>query len=40
MCEMSKRLEELFKVANSQEMIAKRKAKELYDLKSQATRAW
>ena len=32
MCEMSKRLEELFKVANSQEMIAKSKAKELYDL--------
>ena len=32
MCEMRKRLEELFKVANSQEMIAKRKAKDLYDL--------
>ena len=31
-CEMRTRLEELFKVANSQEMIAKRKAKHLYDL--------
>ena len=31
-CEMRKRLEELFKVANSQEMIAKRKAKDLYEL--------
>ena len=29
-CEMRKRLEELFKVANSQEMRAKRKAKNLY----------
>ena len=35
MCEMRKRLEELFKVANSQEMIAKRKAKDLYDLNTQ-----
>ena len=35
MCEMRKRLEELFKVAKSQEMIAKRKAKELYDINTQ-----
>ena len=35
MCEMRKRLEELFTVANSQEMIAKRKAKDLYDLNTQ-----
>ena len=34
-CEMRKRLEELFKVANIQEMIAKRKAKDLYDLNTQ-----
>ena len=34
-CEMRKRLEELFKVVNSQEMIAKRKAKDLYDLNTQ-----
>ena len=34
-CEMRKILEELFKVANSQEMIAKRKAKDLYDLNTQ-----
>ena len=32
---MRKRLEELFKVANSQEMIAKRKPKYLYDLNAQ-----
>ena len=31
MCEMRKRLEELFKFANSQEMIAKRKAKDLFN---------
>ena len=34
-CEMRTRLEELFKVANSQEMIAKRKAKYLHDLNTQ-----
>ena len=34
-CEMRMRLEELLKVANSQEMIAKRKAKYLYDLNTQ-----
>ena len=32
---MRKRLEELFKVANSQKVIAKRKAKDLYDLNTQ-----
>ena len=36
MCEMRKRLEELFKVANSQEMMAKRKAKDLYDLNTES----
>ena len=34
-CEMRKRLDELFKVANSQEMKAKRKTKDLYDLNTQ-----
>ena len=32
---MRKRLEELFNVANSQEVIARRKAKDLYDLNTQ-----
>ena len=35
MCEMMKRLEELFKFLNSQEMKAKRKAKDLCDLNTQ-----
>ncbi len=33
---MRKRLEELFNVANSQEVIARRKAKDLYDLNTQS----
>ena len=35
MCETRKRLEELFNIANSQEMIARRKAKDLCDLNTQ-----